>query len=218
MTSAISMSGSSMVSMQAKLQQQLFSKVDANGDKAIDKTELTSFLNFVSEKTGTGSVDSQALLESIDTDGNGAISESELQDNSEVLFDQLRAQLMSSEASQAAPPPPPHGDAGEMFAGIDSDGDGAISKTELESFLSDRTSETGDGPSADELLARDDADGDGSISLAEFTEATSRRGEPPSEATGGGQEMSRLIASLLDQYSAIGSESTSVTETLSVTV
>jgi hypothetical protein len=42
----------------AKLQQQLFSKVDANGDESIDKAELTSFLNFVSEKTGGGSVPS----------------------------------------------------------------------------------------------------------------------------------------------------------------
>lgn len=65
MTSAISMSGcySSYASTQtraadtSKLQQQLFSKVDSNGDQSIDQTELTSYLDYVGEKTGS-SIDS----------------------------------------------------------------------------------------------------------------------------------------------------------------
>lgn len=222
MTGAISMSGGGcapLTSMQtrgtdaAKLQQ-LFSKVDVNGDKSIDKTELTSLLDFVSEKSGADPVDADALLKTLDSDGSGSISESELQDNASALFDQLRSQLMSSEAGRGAPPPP--GDAGDMFAGIDGDEDGAISKTELESFLSERTSATGEGPSADELIARDDVDGDGSISLEEFTAAISQ--EPPRAQDAGEQAIDRLIASLLDQYAAAsGVASTSAIETLSVT-
>lgn len=143
MTNPISMSGgfSAYASFQpraadtSKLQEQLFSKVDTNGDKSIDQTELTSFLDYVSEKTGS-SIDAASTLEALDRDGNGSISESELQENASALFDQLRAQMMGSQMGSAPPPPP--GDPSELFSSIDTDSDGSISKTELESFMSDR--------------------------------------------------------------------------------
>lgn len=214
MTSAISASGGGYSSIATTLQQQLFSKVDSNGDKSIDKTELTSFLDIVSQKTGGSSVDSESVLTALDTDSSGEISESELQDNGAALLEQLRSQMMSSESSRGAPPPP-QGSADDLFSAIDSDENGAISETELDTFLSASTSETGDASSADEIFARDDADGDGSISLAEFTQAVSNRDES-ARAEGGGQ-LERLMASLLAQYSAISANSdASATETLSV--
>lgn len=180
----------------SKLQQQLMSKVDANGDKSIDKSELKSFLDFVSEKTGTTAIDADSMLTSLDSDGDGAISSTEIEDNGKALFDQLRDQLMSAQLSAA-----PKMDSSEIFAGIDSDGDGAISKTELDSFIGSRSEGMGQGPSADEILSRNDADDDGSISLAEFESAMSHRPGSQSGDRDGGQ-IGRLMASLLSQYSA----------------
>jgi Ca2+-binding EF-hand superfamily protein len=188
----------------SKLQQQLFSKVDSNGDKSIDQTELTSFLDYVGEKTGS-TIDSAAALKALDSDGNGSISETELQDNASALFDQLKTQLMSSQMG-SAPPPPPKGDSSEMFSSIDTDGDGSISKTELESFVSSRSGESGKGPSVDDILARDDADGDGSISSTEFEDAMSRGPQKHGGGgDGGGMNFEKLLSSLVSQYTAVGS-------------
>jgi Ca2+-binding EF-hand superfamily protein len=202
----------------SKLQQQLFSKVDANGDKSIDQTELTSFLDYVGEKTGS-SIDSAAALKALDSDGNGSISETELTDNASALFDQLKTQLMSSQMQMgsAPPPPPPKEDSSEMFSSIDTDGDGSISKTELESFVSSRTGESGKGPSVDDILARDDADGDGSISSTEFEDAMSSRGPQRhgGGGDGGGMNFEKLLSSLVSQYTAVSS-SASTTSSLSI--
>lgn len=214
MTSAISMSSSysSYASTQtraadtSKLQQALFSKVDSNSDQSIDQTELTSFLDEISKQTGS-SIDSASALETLDSDGDGAISETELQENASALFDQLKTQLMSSQMSASLPPPPSSEDSSEMFSSIDTDGDGSISETELETSLSSVSEETGNGPSAEEILARDDTDGDGSISAAEFEEAAS---QGPGDR-GGGQNFEGMLSALLSQYT-----STSSTTTLSV--
>jgi Ca2+-binding EF-hand superfamily protein len=202
----------------AKLQQRLFAKLDGNGDNAIDKTELKSFLDYVSSKTGGESVDSDALLKTIDTDGSGSISSDELSENGKALFDQLRDQLMSAQlsSSSAAPPPPPGsppGDPEEMFASIDSNGDGSIAKSELETFLADRSQ--GDGPTVDDIFARDDADEDGSISTDEFTAAVSRRPPPPEQGnkTGGVGDIGAMIASLIEQYTAAGSTASETSTT-----
>jgi Ca2+-binding EF-hand superfamily protein len=203
----------------SKLQQQLFSKVDANGDKSIDQTELTSFLDYVGEKTGS-SIDSAAALKALDSDGNGSISETELTDNASALFDQLKSQLMSSQmqlGSAPPPPPPPKEDSSQMFSSIDTDGDGSISKTELESFVSSRSGESGQGSSVDDILARDDADGDGSISSTEFEDAMSSR-RPQRHGgggDGGGMNFEKLLSSLVSQYTAVSSAA-STTSSLSI--
>lgn len=227
MTSAISMSSiySSYASTQtraadtSKLQQQLFSKVDSNGDQSIDETELKSFLDYVGEKTGS-SIDSASALKALDSDGNGSISETELTDNASALFDQLKSQLMSSQMQMGhggpPPPPPSDEDSSDLFSGIDTDGDGSISKTELETFVSSRADESGQGPSVDDILARDDADGDGAISSTEFEEAMSRGPQGHGRGEGGGMNFEKLLSSVVSQYTAVGSSSSSLASSLSV--
>lgn len=233
MTSAISMSGSSAAyaSLQTrsadttKLQEQLFNKVDSNGDKSIDKTELSSFLSAVAEDTGTTAVDADSAFSALDSDGSGDISATELEENGSALFDQLRAQMTSSQLGAGGPPPgppPSDSDSSDVFSSIDTDGDGAISTSELNTFLSssqasdtDSTSSSDDATSlAEEILARDDTDGDGSISESEFEAAMKNRPEPP-QGEQDGQSFEQMFASLVSQYTAISSGITSSTSTLS---
>ena len=56
--------------------QELFAKLDVNGDNSIDSSELKAFTDFVSEKTGS-TLDSSALMTALDSDGDGSISAGE---------------------------------------------------------------------------------------------------------------------------------------------
>ena len=72
-------------------------------------------------------------------------------------------------------PPDPE----EMFDKLDSDGDGALSETELQAMTDHLAEKLGDeAPSAADLLAKLDEDGDGALSFAEF-EAGRPQGPPP---------------------------------------
>lgn len=216
----------------AKLQQKLLAKLDTNGDKSIDKNELKSFIDFVSTQTGGTSTtgtstasSTDALFSTLDSDSDGSISSTELADNGKALFDQLRDQLRNTQlsSSEAPPPPPMHGDESDMFAKIDANSDGSIEESELTSFISEGIGGSGQGPSVDDILARDDTDGDGAISFAEFQSAMSQRPERSEQSANeaqDGMQLGRLIASLLEQYSAVSSTTASspATQSLSIAV
>lgn len=132
--SSVSACGGSSASMLQSLHssrgaekaQQLFAKLDVNGDGGVDSSELKSLTDYLSDKTGT-SVDADSLLKAIDTDGDGSVSSTELTDNVQSFFDTLRAQLSGSSSSSAAAAP----DAEKLFASLDTDGDGKISLDEF---------------------------------------------------------------------------------------
>ena len=225
--SSVSLSGGLSATLFSSLQksqatdrtQQLFGKLDTNGDGAIDTSELKTFADDISSKTGT-TVDASSLMTSLDSDGNGSVSSTELKDNGKALFDQLRQQLMGSQLQATSRPP----DADKIFSSMDSDGDGSISKSELDSFLSQRTDGSGNGPSAADLIARDDSDGDGKISADELKAGMQNgpHGPPParsqgSSSTGDTSEIiSKLVASLIAQYGASKSDAATSGSTLSV--
>ncbi|HTU67496.1 MAG TPA: EF-hand domain-containing protein [Steroidobacteraceae bacterium] len=167
---------------QAQRSQELFAKLDVNGDSAIDTDELKAFTDFVSEKTGGSSIDTDGLMKALDSDGDGKVSGSELTDNAKSLFDALRQQLTGTgmggggaDGAAAAP------DADELFAAIDTDGDGSVSADEFKAGMNQ--GHRGPPPPPP-------GDGQG----------------------GGSGEVGRLIASLLEQYgasSSAGANSTS---------
>lgn len=120
----------------SSLQQKLFTKLDTNGSGGIDKTELSEFMSFAaSQSGGTQATDSAALFSSIDSDGDGAISQTELSDGAKSLFDQLRAQLMTSANETSEPKPVEKPSSEDLFAKIDVNGDGSIDQDELGSFM-----------------------------------------------------------------------------------
>jgi Ca2+-binding EF-hand superfamily protein len=139
-----------------QMRQQMFSKIDTNGEDKHDKTELAAMV--ANGPTGAPSVDD--ILSTFDTDGDGAISESEFNAGQ----DQNRAQ-------GAGGPPPPMGNMSstdfikQLFSDSDTDEDGVLSADELSSMVANGPQ---GGPRADELLSKLDTDGDGSISESEF--------------------------------------------------
>ncbi len=99
----------------SQIEQNLFAKIDTNGDGTIDKTELSNFFNSMSAQGSTAagataaavpatsaSVDTGALFSSLDTSGDGSISEQEFSANVGSLVDQLRSQLTANVANSAA--------------------------------------------------------------------------------------------------------------------
>jgi hypothetical protein len=99
--------------------QKLFVKLDVNGDGGIDGSELKSFVDAVAEKSGTQAADASELMTSLDADGNGSVSSTELSEGGKALFDGLRQQLMGANREQ-----PP--DISQMFSTPDNQGiDGA---------------------------------------------------------------------------------------------
>lgn len=93
-----------------------------------------------------------------------------------------------------------------LFGKLDTDGDGAISKSEFESTLGSAGVDTN---SADALFARLDADGDGSVSKSELASArgyhSHHHGHHVGGSGGGG------AASLLNATSADGSKAQTTT-------
>jgi len=86
---------------------------------------------------------------------------------------------MSSAMVQRQPPPPPDKDA---FKIGDSDSNGVVSETELETLLEGITETTGTTITTDEALSTYDADGDGGLNGEELFSLLSENGFlPPQE-------------------------------------
>lgn len=157
---------------QAKRQERLFEKIDADKSGSVDSNELQTLLDKVKEKTGI-SLDSNAadLLNQSDNDKSGALSSNEL---SKLAQNLLPAPTTTQEFVQFhnAGKQPSKPDDSELFSKIDTDGSGSINSSELQSMLDNAPNIKGqqpsNPPSASELLSKLDSDSDGALSLTEF--------------------------------------------------
>ena len=123
--------------------QNLFKKIDQNGDGSIDKTEIESIVS-------KSDLNVEDVFTKLDTDQDGVIGQNEYQD----ALSKLQAQFPH-------PPPEMGKDPGDLFSKMDSDGDGSVSKAELTTFMGKDTSVV------DKILSEVDTDNDGVISRAE---------------------------------------------------
>jgi len=154
MVNAISGGSSALTQMW----QSLLKKADANGDSTITKTEMQSILS-------SDNCDAEDIVNILDTDQDGAVSETEFEDTISKLYVQLR---------QGPPPSKMDLNSEDLFNTIDQDGDGSISETEMESAAEEA------GVSANEIFGKLDSDGDGVITQSEFEDALSEiQGQPP---------------------------------------
>lgn len=164
MISSIS-SGSNMTSM-IQMRQQMFSKIDTNGDGKHDADELSA-MAANGPQDGPSAED---ILTQFDTDGDGSISESEFN----------AADPGSSGAMSGAGAMSTEDFISQMFSKIDENEDGTIDEDELAQMVAMGPE---DGPSTEELLSQLDTDGDGAISETEFSEGAQANqqvmGPPP---------------------------------------
>lgn len=163
--------------------ERLLAQIDADGSGGVNETELQGLLDDVAKKTGASSQASAAdLVQQYDSDGDGSLNADELGKTlqsalptppSTMAFAQSRSDASTGATGQA-------GD--DLFGKVDSDGNGAVSQTELQALLEKMSGGTASktGVSSDELFSQLDADGDGSLSEAEFD-----AGRPSGEAGGG---------------------------------
>lgn len=117
------------------------------------------------------------LFSSIDSDGDGSVSKTELKSFADSLSAQMQSALLGAQESGGAqgafgPPPPPPGEgksAADMMSEMDTDGDGSVSSDELKAFGEAHGPKLSDAASkAEEAFASADTDGDGKLSTEEF--------------------------------------------------
>ena len=158
-----------------------FSKVDADGDGSVSKTELQEMLSSITATETGSAAQTDAVFSKLDTNGDGSVSESEFTSAAPKPPDQdgmgsLGSMGMSTQAfaGMMAPPPPPP----PSLSDLDSDDDGSISATEFGlsgSTSTDGTDSTSSTSNTDQaelkaLFNEIDSDGDGSLSSDEVSD------------------------------------------------
>lgn len=166
MVSSISNTSSYMLSVISRMSQSaeqrkndLFGKVDGNGDGSIDKTEFSELAKKLSERSGT-SVNAESAFSTYDADGNGTLSAEEL----------------DTFMKATAPPPPRDGmDAqgmqqrlDDLFGKIDSNNDSSLSKSEFSVFANKMSEDSGTTVNVDSVFSTYDKDGNGTLSESEL--------------------------------------------------
>jgi Ca2+-binding EF-hand superfamily protein len=150
---------------------EMFSKVDTDGSGGISQTELESLVTNMSNKTGKN-VDATGAVSTYDTDGSDELSQDELKSFMEATM-------------------PPPGGVKRMggghahedpFSAIDADSSGGVSQSELETFLADFSSKTGQGVDSTDAVSTYDTDRSGELSkdeLKSFMDASDIAPPPP---------------------------------------
>lgn len=163
----------------------------------LSQTGLDTVTKQISEKTDTG-IDATDVVTAYDTDGDGALSGTELESF-------LSATGMTGTMSTMPPAPAADEeddeDSGDLFSQIDSDKSGGVSQTELDSLAETIASETGIELDTTDAVATYDTDGDGELSQDELGSFLDASGLQPPQGpmqqamsayglnSGGGQSM-----------------------------
>jgi Ca2+-binding EF-hand superfamily protein len=190
MSGVSGVSGSNLYSIQ-QYQQNLFNKIDTSGDGSISKSELETA---VSNAGGTTQA-ADSLYAELDPNNTGSVSEQQFANalpgppfsgamQSQMLGfqaqgwpDSLSTDGTSSTSSTGSTATDPGSAmAQNLFSQIDSNGDGAITKTELEQAV---TNAGGSTESADALYAKLDPDNTGSVSEQQFSQELGQLMPPP---------------------------------------
>jgi Ca2+-binding EF-hand superfamily protein len=103
-------------SMKAR-QEEMFAKMDSNGDGNIDKAEFAAFAPPQGDKSGGPKPSVDDMFAKMDSDGDGSITKAEM------------------ETFHKSHPRPPKVDSEQLFAQIDSNSDGSVTKAEFQAFL-----------------------------------------------------------------------------------
>lgn len=202
----------------------LFSKLDTQGKGYIDQSDLSAAIDKSQSTTATTTTadtsSTATLFQSLDSDGDGKVTKTELTKGLQTLADALFQNLRgASDSSSSAPPPPPGGAGGPPPGG------------EPPSFTKDQLTEMAQSSSTDPTQAKlfqtladnfsaADTDGDGKISASEAhayqqSTSSSSTGSTTASTAGSTTTDAASVASALQKLalllSAYGVGSTSTT-------
>ena len=190
-SSAWSSASVQRASRPAPTPERLLSKIDADGNGGVSDTELQGLLDDVAKKSGVSSQTSAAdLVKRYDSNGDGNLNADELGKTMQSVLPPPPSTMAFAQSRGDSDSDTATGQAGDdLFGKVDSDGDGAVSKTELQALLEAMSGGTASqaGVSSDDVFSQLDADGDGSLTQAEFD--AGRPSGAAGEAGGGMQAM-----------------------------
>lgn len=167
--SSLSISSSMQRPDASQMASRLFGKLDSKNQGYIEKSDLASAFSPLESTSGTDSDSVDALFSTLDGDGDGKVTESEMTTSMKRLAEELDSQFNSMRMQGGMggmqgmpPPPPPQGGQGE---------DSGFSKDELTAQLE----EIGSTDSKRSALISNvvsnfdeaDADGDGKVTAQE---------------------------------------------------
>ena len=153
-------------------QQNLFNKIDSSGNGSISKTELEQAVT----RDGGTTKAADALYAQLDPNNTGSVSEQQFAQvlSGSSFSGEMQAQMISYQAQGwpgSSTTNPGGGLAQSLFSQIDSNGDGSISKTELEQAV---TAGGGTTQAADALYAQLDPNNTGSVTEQQFAQGLSQ--------------------------------------------
>lgn len=162
--------------------QEMFARADVDGSGSVDASELQTVLDKFSERSGRSLGSAESQLSTLDSDGDGGLSSSELDSGLRSLLPPPSSTLEFAARQQqqggpggpggGRPPPPPPSGEGEGEGGtevsqslsaadqaLDANGDGVVSMQErLGGQLKDLLQQ---------VISASDSDGDGALSSSE---------------------------------------------------
>jgi len=159
--------------------EEMFNKLDTNGDGKVSKDELTSAISQISEKTGS-SFNVDDIFTKSDTDQDGEISKDEYMAAVKKM-EANRAKMQGMGGQQMNPQ--------EMFKKIDTNGDGSISKDEFKTFSAKMDEKTGKTTDSDQTFDVMDTNQDGVVSADEYAAYMEKVAEKMRAEAGGSDKV-----------------------------
>jgi len=151
-----------------------FDQVDTDGNGSISFEEFqTAATNLPAPADSAGTSSAEDPFKAIDANGDGSISKDEATAFRSKLSAQIQALMLqlqelngtvgTTTANAGVTPP----SADDIFAKLDADGNGSISKDEFAAAINNRHHTDGTGDRAARMFDKIDTNGDGSISKEE---------------------------------------------------
>lgn len=199
--STIGSVGGSLSSYIQQWQQNLFNKIDANGDGEITKSELEQA---VTSAGGTTAL-ADALYADLDPNDTGSVSEQQFEQNLPMpsFSPEMGSQLIAAQeqnSGTATSGDPATQFANTLFSQLTNGGD-TLTKSELEQAV---TSAGGTTASADALYAKLDPNNTGSVSEQQFAANLPQPGDPSTgsetSANDSGNSATDAMAALMQSF------------------
>lgn len=112
----------------------LFQALDTDGNSGISETELSNWVEAMSEETGN-TIDASSALDEYDLDGDGELGSTELE--SFLTANGIGAPSGADEAAGSPPGGVSSGSSASAISEYDTNGDGVLSSEELQAYLDD---------------------------------------------------------------------------------